>query len=171
MAAGNDARRDDRDDLLDALPYHFWPAAQAPHDSGVLSIGALARHHDGRACFTNHGTSISVYARGEEHINAFLTGEYEYHHGVDPACHNYHPPLYCPCSCVTSLPWHGHALFQGMARWSGTSFATPLVAGMVAAYMTETGERVNARAAAHELIEKRARLVRDGDGEQLSAFL
>jgi subtilisin family serine protease len=170
-AAGNDAERDDRDDIYDHLPYHFWPAAYAPHNPQVVSVGALARHHDGRACFSNHGTSVTVYARGEEHINAFAHGEYEYHHGLDPACHNYPDSLYCPCSCVTSLPWHAHALFQGMARWSGTSFATPLVAGMVAAYLTETGERHDARTAAHDLIEKRAEQVTDLDCEQLLAFL
>ncbi len=169
-AAGNDAKRDDAEDRHDDLPYHFWPAAHAPHNDGVVSVGALARRHDGRACFTNYGSSVSVYARGEEHVNAFLSGEYEYRHGIDPHCHNYEHPLYCPCSCVTSLPYHGHGMFQGMARWSGTSFATPLVAGMVAVHMRETGES-NARLAVRDLIDKKARTVADVDGESLLAFL
>jgi hypothetical protein len=156
-AAGNDARRDDQEPAGQTPPYHFWPAAYAPVNPGIISVGALARRHDGRACFSNYGTSVTVWARGEEHINAFLSGVYEYRNGTDPVCHNYPAdPLYAPCSCVTSLPWHAHALFQGMARWSGTSFAAPLVAAMVASYMSETGNRTDARAAAHELIAARA---------------
>jgi Subtilase family len=168
-AAGNDAKRDDAEDIHGTLPYHFWPAASRDH--GVISVGALRRNADGRACFSNFGTSVDVYARGEEHVNAFLDGEYEYHHGLDPRCHNHEPPLYCPCSCVTSLPWHAHARFQGMARWSGTSFSAPLVAGMLAAYMTEIGERHDARTAGHDLIAKRVQEVTDVDGERLRAFL
>ncbi len=168
-AAGNDAKRDD-DDPHAALPYHFWPAAHAPAQDGIVSVGALARRHDGRACFTNYGSSVTVYARGEEHVNAFFSDEYEYHHGTDPFCHNYaDTPLYCPCSCVTSLPYEAHGVFQGMARWSGTSFATPLVAGLVAVHMQETGQP-NARLAARDLISKKAQRITDVDGESLLAF-
>lgn len=159
-AAGNDAS------LFDAHPgpgdYQFWPAAYAPDDDGVVSVGALARHHDGRACFTNYGSAVTVYARGEEHINAFLSGEYEYRHGNDARCHCHDPALYSPCSCVTSLPFGAHAVFRGWARWSGTSFATPIVAGMVAVHMQRTGER-NPRQAFADLFAREAKqIVEDG---------
>ena len=43
-------------------------------------------------------------------------------------------------------------LFPALARWSGTSFATPLVAGLVAARMTTAG--IGSRAALRQLVDE-----------------
>lgn len=137
---------------------HFWPAAyakQAP--DAVVSVGALRSDGQGRACFSAYGTSdddwVSVYALGERHVNAFAAGGYAY---VDPqrpdlTCRYYPERLYPTCTCVTMPPQGAVVAFRGMAQWSGTSFATPLVAGIIASYMSEH-QGVSARDAARVVL-------------------
>jgi hypothetical protein len=144
-AAGNDGS----DDL-------FFPAASAAtYPGAVISVGALRRDQKGRACFSNHGETVTVFAPGEHHVNAFPPGLYYYRHPSEPVCRYYDPPLVEPCTCLGQPDYGDVVRFSRMARWSGTSFATPLVAGMIASHMTETGELGNARAAAADLFARR----------------
>ena len=98
----------------DSSPAPFWPAASP----WAVGVGALDR--DGRvSSFSNFGVSADVYALGRNLVNAFPDGTFECHETPDTG--------------------DIRVFSTGMARWSGTSFAAPVVAGLIARRISEAG--------------------------------
>ena len=115
----------------DSSPAPFWPAAFP----WAVGVGSLDR--DGRvSSFSNHCSSADVYALGRNVVNAFPDGTY-----------------YCHESPNTD---DVRVFGTGMARWSGTSFATPIVAGLIAAQVPAHND--DAKAARDHVLDSAVRV-------------
>jgi hypothetical protein len=109
MSAGNDGSREYSFPAAYADP--AFPSFQAEKDR-LVSVAALDRDN-WRACFSNYGTWVTASALGVRLQATFVPGREDPRD--DPDGH--------PNRWTGKDPW---------AMWSGTSFATPIVAGMIA---------------------------------------
>jgi subtilisin family serine protease len=116
----------------------FWPAAFP----WCVGVGSMSRDGQRRSWFSNYGAWVDVYAPGEEIVNAYAHMKYK-----------------------TIVDGEVRDTSAGIVSWSGTSFSTPIVTGLIAARMSRTGE--NARQAADALLEAARGQFRPGVGPRL----
>ena len=116
----------------------FWPAAFP----WCVGVGSMSRDGQRRSWFSNYGAWVDVYAPGEEIVNAYA-----------------HMPY------MTVVDGEMRDTSAGIVTWSGTSFSTPIVTGLIAARMSRTGE--NARQAADALLAAARGQFRPGVGPRL----
>jgi subtilisin family serine protease len=106
-----------------SYPAAYWdPDGNAPFNR-VISVGALLgalveQPTRVRADYSNSGRSVRIYAPGTM-VGRYVTGE-------------------------LALPGGFHRNFDGYATWSGTSFAAPYVAGVIAAAMGDAPHEATA---------------------------
>src|SRR6516162_8784024 len=126
LSAGGSSRKD-----LPLLGMEaFWETYR--HYKGLVLVASAGNNSSRRpfwpAAFPQVVGVGAVAAPGEDLVNAFAHGIYTYREPPNTGTHHFH----------------------GMARWSGTSFSAPLVAGLIAARITRTGE--NGQQAASSLL-------------------
>ncbi len=122
----------------DATRNPFWPAAFP----WCVGVGSMSRDGQQRSWFSNHGAWVDAYAPGEDIVNAYPQLPYR-----------------------TLEDGAVRPTEAGIVSWSGTSFAAPIVTGLIAGRMSRTGE--NARQAADYLLAAGRSQFRIGVGPRL----
>src|SRR5215472_12255956 len=89
--------------------------------------GSSGRFGQRRSWYSNRGPWVNVYAPGDDIINAYPRLKYR-----------------------TFVNGDIRDTSAGVVKWSGTSFAAPIVAGLIAARISRTGE--NSAVAAANLL-------------------
>jgi subtilisin family serine protease len=115
----------------------FWPAAFP----WCVGVGSMSRDGQRRSWFSNYGAWVDVYAPGEDIVNAYARLKY------------------------MTVAGTVRDTSAGIVKWSGTSFATPIVSGLIAARMSRTGE--TGRMAADALLAAARSQFRQGVGPRL----
>jgi subtilisin family serine protease len=113
----------------DASPSPFYPAAS----DWSIGVGSLDKDNK-VSSFSNYRQSADVFILGRSHVNRFPRGTY--------TCQE--PPHV----------GYRREFTRSWARWSGTSFATPLLAGLIAAYISQN-PGVSPKEAAKQLIRSK----------------
>ena len=111
-----------------------FPAAFSASTSAlpVVSVGALNPSGETDALFSNVGDWVTDYARGAA---VFSTMPTTFQGGLEPLARSEYDGR--PRESLDPDNYHG-----GFALWSGTSFASPVVAGKIAEKMIEHMEQV-----------------------------
>jgi subtilisin family serine protease len=111
----------------------FWPAA---FDKQVLAIGAVEQREGKwtRAAYSNHGPWVDATARGSNLQSTFTREKTMVAQGL-----------------TTNPTTDPTIAFGGWASWDGTSFATPIVAALLARTMSRDGLVSAAEAQSHLL--------------------
>lgn len=106
-----------------------WPAAFET----VISVAALDRNGEEGAGFSNFGSWVTASARGEDVESSFLVWDGE----LEPPKEHVHqeegPDADHDAGAAGTVQ---RGCFNGWAKWSGTSFATPRVAAAIAAKLS-----------------------------------
>jgi subtilisin family serine protease len=116
----------------------FWPAAF----DWCVGVGSMSHDGQRRSWFSNFGSWLDVYAPGEDIVNAYPRLMYK-----------------------TIAQREKRDTSAGIVSWSGTSFATPIVTGLIAARISRTGE--SGRLAAGSVLAAARSQFRPGIGPRL----
>ena len=132
VAAAGNLDHDRVDEATATRPH--WPAAFRR----VVAVGATNAGYAG-ASWSKRGHWVDVSTWGEDVISTYVQGEEDPNDPTNPNADTW--------EATDKTPW---------ARWSGTSFAAPQIAGMIAARVAPSryAQRCNPRQALAELLSR-----------------